>query len=507
MEKIKKIINIEPFKTRFSGMKIPVCNSSIVRNVKWGEIPKDLVIDNEFVRYEKTFPLVRDILNKPILRFRRAIEIFLFLKKFVNQSQFYALCKRKEGLRWVIYDEEVLSCNESISEIKGVFEDLPNTEGFSLGNIIWVGKGAVDFIKMFQKEDDTLYIAISYAKSFANYLLNVFYGEQLIGNTTPYVPLPILITQDYDDMGLMSPATNEWIPNKKYYLGESVIYEEESYRLISAPLVDADGKRYYKGNFVEADKIIYFDDIENGKIVLNHWEKISNNFTNIGRINGYAESRLRSLIRYKRDFDDDGNELPFVIKYLESGEMKADLLYVIGLKFNVKTIEDIMLCDCITDINEDIDNEEITFTYYIGAKINEDDSIDEDSGVKYIETYPYIKKIWSGYYEKKLISVEYTDIEYVNQIWDSALDTEGDKIYAKVEYPVSSDEDFIAVPYIKRDSLLGIQDYTSNIENIKISRGKAAAFELHNILGEIHTFEDLETYRNDFFNVKSNEIM
>ena len=59
------------------------------------------------------------------------------------------------------------------------------------------------------------------------------------------------------------------------------------------------------------------------------------------------------------------------------------------------------------------------------------------------------------------------------------------------------------MPYFKEEALIGIQDLTVDISNLRIERGKAAAWERHSILGEISSFDDLETYRNGFFTMKS----
>ena len=45
---------------------------------------------------------------------------------------------------------------------------------------------------------------------------------------------------------------------------------------------------------------------------------------------------------------------------------------------------------------------------------------------------------------------------------------------------------------------MGVQFINPDVD-ANIQRGTAASYERHNILGEIKTFDDLENYRNNFF--------
>ena len=68
---------------------------------------------------------------------------------------------------------------------------------------------------------------------------------------------------------------------------------------------------------------------------------------------------------------------------------------------------------------------------------------------------------------------------------------------------IQLNKDGITNPLMKFDYLSGINYKPSVKSDIHVSRGNAAAWERHIRLGEIRTFEDLETYANNsFFNLR-----
>ena len=68
---------------------------------------------------------------------------------------------------------------------------------------------------------------------------------------------------------------------------------------------------------------------------------------------------------------------------------------------------------------------------------------------------------------------------------------------------IQLNKDGIANPLMKFDYLSGINYKPSVKSDVHVSRGNAAAWERHIRLGEIRTFEDLETYANNsFFNLR-----
>ena len=67
---------------------------------------------------------------------------------------------------------------------------------------------------------------------------------------------------------------------------------------------------------------------------------------------------------------------------------------------------------------------------------------------------------------------------------------------------ITTEKDSLVSPTLKFDYLNGIT-YKPEVKNdVRVSRGNAAAWERHIKLSEIKNFEDLETYSNGgFFNL------
>ena len=62
-------------------------------------------------------------------------------------------------------------------------------------------------------------------------------------------------------------------------------------------------------------------------------------------------------------------------------------------------------------------------------------------------------------------------------------------------------ENTINAPVFKEEYLLGISSAFESEVDVTIDRGNAAAFEKHFKLGECNTYEDLENYGNNYFNL------
>ena len=104
-----------------------------------------------------------------------------------------------------------------------------------------------------------------------------------------------------------------------------------------------------------------------------------------------------------------------------------------------------------------------------------------------------------------LITVPYYNIHFDKELEGYRPDdVEDGKCYARITFDTSIYNIDSGVPYIMEESMVGITDVKQS-GTASVERGSAAAFELHNILGECRTMEDLEKYRNDFFTIKNDE--
>lgn len=203
--------------------------------------------------------------------------------------------------------------------------------------------------------------------------------------------------------------------------------------------------------------------------------------------------------------------------------------------------------DIITNITRNTTDRTITFEYYIGAHFKaklldvtldddgneryfygeyEYDSDDTQHGVKHVETYEYnmggdIDSMDDDRFEKyvtydsngnsrRLIIDTYTKGEFnVGQYGSMAtMMVNGQEftysyIVSNFSIPLQMSKDSLTNPLTRFDYLVGTAYNPTVKSDVHISRGNAAAWERHMKLGELKTFEDLETYSNGgFFNLR-----
>lgn len=210
--------------------------------------------------------------------------------------------------------------------------------------------------------------------------------------------------------------------------------------------------------------------------------------------------------------------------------------------------------DIITDITRDKDNRTLTITYVIGAhfkakllSIEPDDDgnkhyyyseyehdSDDSHGVTYTEVFDYeigdeidnmSDELFEYYVTHDKLERDRNDIttdpsiivdsRYTKGVFSlfghtgygnlsvNGNETQFSYIISDYTTPIQLNKDGIANPLMKFDYLSGINYKPSVKSDVHVSRGNAAAWERHIRLGEIRTFEDLETYANNsFFNLR-----
>ena len=106
-----------------------------------------------------------------------------------------------------------------------------------------------------------------------------YYTGSTSGITANLLSLNILFTQTFDDIGILTDVINTWVANKKYYKGETVIYNDYSYKCI-----------------VTSSNSSIFN--------LSEWE---DNFLNIptgNTVTFIGESKIDEFRRYSKKIDD-----------------------------------------------------------------------------------------------------------------------------------------------------------------------------------------------------------
>lgn len=184
-----------------------------------------------------------------------------------------------------------------------------------------------------------------------------------------------------------------------------------------------------------------------------------------------------------------------------------------GSLHNIKELEDdIYMCDYLETITDNGDGT-MTFKYVLGGtfdRIDDNLTYREDTGIHCEEKYNYVTN-------KKIV----TDLDgYSNvKIYYNALDMESGKVdIYNEEYRLSrkanlalvtemevgsifSAETMIVAPIFTKEGSSAFIEDPRKIFNLVLDRGVGAAFEKHFKLTECNSFEDLENYGNNYFNL------
>ena len=471
MDKIYRKISLEDFKNRFTN------EDNNAFGTEWGNVVQhDYAVDSASSLYDVAdrIPLIEG--NR--LRFGTMI-----MNNVIDNSNFFKLCQRKSKKTWIEYDYSITSEDEDFNFV-GIYSEMPlSEEEFEIGDIIWVTEEAENLLNMFLADSGE-------SQSRVIERMGEFFSivEDAKNNDNPtiesgYTEINVMLTENCNEVGKFTKGATFWEPKIIYSGGTYVINpsDNKTYHLSGDTGVTESAETFNEDSaWTPTEEII-----------------------ELGETTAFTESRLDSLRRVKRSYDDYGNELPFIYNE-ENGT--TEMFYVTGIIYNTSINGDKMYGDIISTITNSITS--ITFTYVIGAEIVETNNgrvPKEGTGIVYKEGYKMSDESFTFRLNNANVTVEYKNIHFNEEVSDylpEGADT--NKRYAKITFnPVVHQIDS-GVPFIMEESMVGITDVKKS-GTATVERGTAAAFEIHNILGECRTMEDLEKYRNDFFTIKDDE--
>ena len=183
----------------------------------------------------------------------------------------------------------------------------------------------------------------------------------------PYLNFTVYLEQDIIDEGILTPYVENWIPGKRYYIGDTVYYSLDgttdgikTYTLASCK----EGYDYFDGYYDNKSRLTYFDNIgSDGKLIvhsngnLEHWhENVSVCAeSSYSGITAKTESLLRNVVRRKADMDISGNTLPFILHYdvipIENPDPDSTITYTRRV-LDTTTTETFYMCGYV-NINYD----------------------------------------------------------------------------------------------------------------------------------------------------------
>lgn len=441
MDVIKRNICIGDLIARM-GSKIPSYDSgniiwpSASGYTDWGRIPLDLIISSllrgvETISFSaiknsdsSRYPELRNLYDTLplmvlddntasttmyILKYKVMSDRFAMLKEVMRKARYYRPCMRGSEKKWVEitreywenelhvkYDNDDGTENINLNRDKFFNQDwmmsstIPSVEIIdgNASKFVCVYANMDEFVAVFRKNDNVRYEELFY--NLVTALIENAYNEGEISYYYPHISLPICLTQDMNNIGEYDPYIQEWIPNKRFYVGELVhfVIDEENdplgntYKLergdafeeIEIPYAvyysnsgdsvnyyPRDGKYYYKkyyykGYYDTFTKLTYFDEINPDRTIkvnesgnTEHWTKcVASDAEPVSdAISAITESYIGSMQRKKRSYDDLGVELPFVLD--NSGTNNTELNYLLG-PCNLEIEENYKVCDVLSAI-------------------------------------------------------------------------------------------------------------------------------------------------------------
>lgn len=271
------------------------------------------------------------------------------------------------------------------------------------------------------------------------------------------------------------------------------------------------------------------------------------------KISGYTESKLSSLLNYRRFKDDMGNELPGALQEDETGNITPpNENYLLDIPYKVGNVSDLTVIEYNTDgktpktffgnkltnityydtigetktkiensskleeifnKTDEVHNVSCELEYQIGAIMNSSFEIISD-GVRYKDTVNVTKETC----DYKLDDVSsfilyyykfeyYNTFDKYNEYCDAYVKTnkayfEHDLIYSSGTNNYRAKYDgMIYAPVFREEYKIG----SSSLENIQsdiyIDRGFSSSFERHLNLLSVKSMEALENFGNGFYNI------
>ena len=259
-------------------------------------------------------------------RYKNLMMIYYWvLNKFVPSLRYYRYCATgfvpvcRKGLTYFLEND-----------IR-IFPNLDTaSESVELGEIIGITVNYDAAIKRFKEIDN-----IKGFIGFMNKLLKEGLFPPLSG-TTPYIDLEFSINTDKLDLGIMSPVMEQWVPKKKYYLGNVVIFNNYSYYLGQCSNKDYDLVEI-KGQLLESIMTL----IDEGDTSYAYVNDLDNIPDDAFRITNYIHdfqmlNNSTKPINYTQYIYRDGNGHYFFIKPYYTGDFN-DLTKVTSFDDNFFT--------------------------------------------------------------------------------------------------------------------------------------------------------------------------
>ncbi|MCK9542142.1 MAG: hypothetical protein M0R03_08940 [Novosphingobium sp.] len=494
-----------------------------------------------------------------ILNIKRDVKVIINNKTALREKYFsyyekdnvlfinYVLNKESE------FTGKEVSLNTLFNNDKGVIKDFLIEYFYSDDKIRLLSELLFENVKVINtnlnnNQDQQKYI---FSERYIKYTIDYFNQrncekkEVLLNNKfndtkIPNIKFNILLTEQYNDLGIYTDAIEEWIPGRVYNIGNIVMFEGESYILAKGD----NNSTTYKGNYNGNEKLSFFDTTEDSRntgmviryvrydgntidengVDFEHWKRtVRPNKTPIYKtVNARIDSQLVTLKSYRTD-ENSKNFFDVEGKY-KKGVKFNQVHYEIGVNSIGQPIyrEYYSVIEDIKYLTVETGHDVVEYHYTID-KCNIDK---ENSGIKCVDKYHRFKINNTGIdendytyqfeessfdqsnfykYNNILSDVEFK-IEAINNIDNvnpEIINYLGENSNLKVNVHNKSNENIYNYNNVIRDEYLtGIMWNPIVEDDVFIDRGINYAQSKHLQLQECKTLDDLMNYQNGNLNVK-----
>lgn len=522
MEVIKKKICIEDFisRTPIPTSNLPVVNTGVTNS--WGEIPSRLI------HYKG-----KDI------KYHTFINHYKQLEELVKKSTYFRCKRYTDTIEWV-EEECVWNDIKDNKSFKGYYNNFPdNSDDNSI-----IG---ITSIELVNESTITTSIGDIPVTEVINELkeINLFLNKNYVPSDIEgvFVPSYVYYAQKDSILNLLNsikPSENnenccnlnrynkyggdefyKWVSGLTVTTSDNISASTSVVtNIIDIPIL-LTSKINELGQYKTYDVILESGDTE--------VEITTSGVTSVvpRLIETSGESKLRTLRKRKKNYDDLGNELPDMLWYNASSSINLEIGYVTGYIKNIQTVGDNFYGDLITNIESS--DTEVTFTYVLGGKLNknctgindgeEDDLFSKSGstyrynvgdtgltscGIWYQETFPIIIGTTTCNINNSGITINYAAIDFNSK--ETILEYNGID-FPRKNYILCEKIRYISDSYIssgsttnhfifKDEKMLNLNFPLKEDYDVIVDRGMSSAFERHLQLGEVKTWQDLENYRN-----------
>lgn len=552
MEIVKKIISLEPLRSRqfglipYYGMKTVDDKYVLSENGNWGNYPFDIDITKC-----KGYESLQEYFGETnVVSFSQILSKWNLIVKILFKAEYYKKIRAPKQNRWIIFHPSfVEKLNLSIIKrdlfYSDEWEELNNTN-------FKYKKVGVYSDNSFTENGGFLMI------EFLLKALGMFVVESRFIKTDNYIPEIMYYVEIEEYIKKINGSLKKdacCIGDERLKYGDSEfstwlsgkIYERKSIFNFWCNALNRDEKGNPTVNMYipltlikDYRNIGIFDEIEGPEINVDEQAQLLGLTENKPLI-VKSNSRLKELKRTKNSYatvireelitDTNGNtikseveevvKMPVILDEVSDNRFILTSKYVLGYPKNLEQVGDDYYGDVIYKIEEKDGYADIY--YVIGGKLRKTTNTEKQDGeYGFLDTYRYEEGSYTGLLFKESVKYEIKDFSkekfeirqlfYNNEVNILTLGLVENVNNVKVYYDVEDGGTIGGTFYMTQqppidNSMLIMNDYNfgktesliKNIQDIVIDRGYISAFELHYKLGEINTFEDLQNYQNNIF--------